>query len=131
MMLFLDTSDPEQTSLFLLDKSVIRAHIFPSQRNQSEKLTPAIKKFLKKYKVALNKVDSIGVVTGPGFFSRLRTGVVTANALAYALQIPVVGVKKLGTGINFSAVMKEKGRESVEVYYDRAPNITKPKVSKK
>jgi tRNA threonylcarbamoyl adenosine modification protein YeaZ len=130
MMLFLDTSDPEQTSLFLLGDNAARAHVFKSKKDQSEKLTDQIHRFLNKYKVKLSKLEKIGVVTGPGFFSRIRTGVVTANTLAYALNIPVVPVKKLGTGINFSAVLKQKGQKSVQVFYDRAPNITKPKSKK-
>lgn len=127
MMLFLDTSDQEQTSLYLLDDNAIRVHIWESRFDQSEKLHSEIAKFLKKYKIPLQKLTKLGVVTGPGQFSRIRTGVVTANTLAYALEIPIVGVRKLGTGINFSAVRKQKGQKSVEVYYDRAPNITKSK----
>jgi hypothetical protein len=53
--------------------------------------------------------------------------VVTANTLGYALKIPVVGVKKLGTGLNLQAIYKQKSQKSVEVYYDRAPNITMAK----
>jgi tRNA threonylcarbamoyl adenosine modification protein YeaZ len=127
MMLFLDTSDTEQTSLFLLDRDFMKAHIWKSKFTQAEKLHTEIEKFFKKQKLSFDKLEKVGVVVGPGPFSRVRTGVVVANTLAYALKIPVVGVRKLGTGINFSAVMKQKGVKSVEVFYDRAPNITKPK----
>ncbi|HYC79605.1 MAG TPA: hypothetical protein VEC17_01105 [Candidatus Binatia bacterium] len=127
MMLFLDTSDHERTSLYLLGKDALKAHIWKSKFDQAEKLHTEIEKFLKKYKIALDKIEKIGVVVGPGHFSRVRTGVVVANTLGYVLNIPVVGVKKLGTGINFSAALKQKGQKTVDVYYDREPNITKPK----
>jgi tRNA threonylcarbamoyladenosine biosynthesis protein TsaB len=126
MILFLDTSDPAQTAVYLIDKSSIKAHIWPSQFNQQEKLHGEIAKFLKKYKVSLQKLSKIGVVTGPGHFSRVRTGVVTANTLAYALNIPVVGVKK-SQELDFKSIFKDKGQKSVDVFYDRAPNISKPK----
>jgi tRNA threonylcarbamoyladenosine biosynthesis protein TsaB len=127
MMLFLDTSDPERTSLFLIDKKIVSSKIWPSKKDQSEKLHSEIQKFLKKSKIPLQNLNKIGVVVGPGHFSRVRTGVVTANTLAYALNIPIVGVKKLGTGINFSSLIKQKGTKAVAVYYAKAPNITKAK----
>lgn len=128
MMLFLDTSHPEQTSLYLLDQKLLAAHIWESSRSQQEKLHQEISKLLKKNKVKLEQLDKIGVVTGPGFFSRVRSGVVTANTLAYALGVPVVGVKRVGqTELDFKSILKMKGQNSVEVYYEKGPNITKPK----
>lgn len=126
MILFLDTSDPAQTALYLLDKDSLKAHIWKSQFSQQETLHGEIAKFLKKYKISLQKLTKLGVVTGPGPFSRVRTGVVTANTLGYALSIPVVGVKKTDP-IDFKFILKDKGSKAVEVFYDRAPNITKPK----
>lgn len=126
MILLLDTSDPEQTAAYLLDKDSIKAHVWPSKFSQQEKLHSEIAKFLKKYKISLQKLKKIGVVTGPGHFSRVRTGVVTANTLGYALNIPVVGIKKT-EALDFKTVLKDKGQKSVEVFYDRAPNISKPK----
>jgi tRNA threonylcarbamoyladenosine biosynthesis protein TsaB len=127
MILLFDTSDPEQTSFYLLQKDSLKAHVWLSHKKQAEIFHSEISKFLKKCKVGLQSLKKIAVVVGPGHFSRIRTGVVTANTLAYALKIPVIGIKKLGTGINFSALMKMKGQKSVDVYYDRQPNITKPR----
>jgi tRNA threonylcarbamoyladenosine biosynthesis protein TsaB len=128
MMLFLDTSDPEHTFLHLIgEKGDVRTHRWASRRNQAETLHEEIGKFLKSNRTPLGKLDKLGVVIGPGFFSRIRTGVVTANTLGYALGIPVVGVKKLGIGINFGSVSRLKGQKSVNVFYDRQPNITMPK----
>jgi tRNA threonylcarbamoyladenosine biosynthesis protein TsaB len=127
MMLFLDTSNPEQSVIYLLDKTAIRTHAWESRYSQSESLHAEIGKFLKKSKVDLRALKKVGTVIGPGPFSRVRTGVVTANALGYALKIPVVGVKKLGENLNFKSIMDEKGKGSVLVYYDRQPNITIPK----
>lgn len=126
MMLFLDTSDSERTALYLLDKDFFKVEIIPSRRTQAEKIHSEIKKFIKKYRVPLKRLDRVGVVVGPGHFSRVRTGVATANALGFALNLPTVGVKKLGTNLNFPAILKEKGQKMVDVYYEKDPNITKP-----
>lgn len=126
MTLFLDTCDSEQTVIYLIDTKFLAAHIWPSKKTQQESLHIEIAKFLKKSKVLLKDLDKVGVVVGPGHFSRVRTGVVTANTLAYALGIPVVGIKKLEE-IDFKNILKLKGQKSVEVYYDREPNITAPK----
>lgn len=126
MILFLDTCDSEKTSIYLVDDKFLAAHIWPSQKTQQEKLHTEIAKFLKKSKIKLSDLDKVGVVVGPGHFSRVRTGVVTANTLAYALDIPVVGVRKTEE-LDFKSILKLKGQKSVEVYYDREPNITQPK----
>jgi tRNA threonylcarbamoyladenosine biosynthesis protein TsaB len=131
MMLFLDTAHPQQTSLYLLDQKFLAAHIWESSRSQQETLHQEISKLLKKSKVKLSQISKIGVVVGPGFFSRVRSGVVTANTLAYALGVPVVGVRSDNNSEpDFQSILKMKGQKSVQVYYDKGPNITKPKKKK-
>ncbi|MBX4187982.1 MAG: tRNA (adenosine(37)-N6)-threonylcarbamoyltransferase complex dimerization subunit type 1 TsaB [Candidatus Doudnabacteria bacterium] len=127
-MLLLDTSDSELTAFYLLgEKGLVAKYSWESRRSQAELLHEEVLKFLRKNKTSLQMLDKVGSIVGPGFFSRVRTGVVTANTLGYALNIPVVGVRKLGTGINFNSVAKQKGKTTVDVYYDRKPNITKSK----
>jgi tRNA A37 threonylcarbamoyladenosine modification protein TsaB len=41
---------------------------------------------------ALKSLNRIIVAKGPGDFSALRIGIATANALAYAFKIPIIGV---------------------------------------
>lgn len=124
MLLFLDTSDNDTTRIALVGQKTAE-HYWVSKFNQSEFLVSEIKKFLKKNKTEFNKLKKIAVVVGPGHFSRVRTGVATANALGYALKIPVVGIKN--PVLNIQELKKEKGDKMVLVYYDKAPNITKPK----
>lgn len=40
-----------------------------------------------------NGIERIFVVSGPGAFAALRVGIATANALAYAWGVPVVGIQ--------------------------------------
>lgn len=67
--------------------SVIFAKTWDSNRDEAEKLIPAIPAALKK-----GRPDGIIVIKGPGAFTGLRIGVTAANTLAFALKIPVSGV---------------------------------------
>lgn len=128
MILFLDTSDPKTTRLGLLGKK-IREHYFESEKKQSEILLPEIVKFLKKDKIALRQISKLAVVTGPGHFSRIRTGVATVNALAFALNLPVVSIRK-NASTNLHQLAKLKTVRFAVPFYGKAPNITKPKSKK-
>lgn len=121
MMLFLDTSVPEYIKMALVGQKIINTSF--KSHSASENLIPEIAKFLKKMKVTFKNINKIGVVVGPGHFSRVRTGVATANALGYALNLPVVGIKQ-GVAENLTEVASKKGERFVNVFYDRAPNIT-------
>jgi len=57
--------------------------------NQAERLVPAIEALLHCLKINLKAIKKIIVASYGSSFTSLRIGVVTANALAYALKIPV------------------------------------------
>lgn len=75
-------------TLKILDRADLDIH-----QNHSEKLLPAVEKLLSKNKLTLKDLKGIGVVRGPGSFTGVRVGVACANALGFALNIPVKGVK--------------------------------------
>jgi len=52
-----------------------------------------IDKILSQNQVKLDNLKAVIVNQGPGSFTGLRVGISTANALAYALKIPVIGIK--------------------------------------
>ncbi|KPJ70104.1 hypothetical protein AMJ51_02590, partial [Microgenomates bacterium DG_75] len=54
-----------------------------------------IDQVLKEEKKSLKSLTEIEVNLGPGSFTGLRVGVSVANALAWALKIPING-KKVG-----------------------------------
>jgi tRNA threonylcarbamoyl adenosine modification protein YeaZ len=58
-----------------------------SDRNEAEKVLPAISAALKKGPPGL-----IFAVTGPGAFTGLRIGVTVANTLAFIYDAPILGV---------------------------------------
>ncbi|MEI6378718.1 MAG: tRNA (adenosine(37)-N6)-threonylcarbamoyltransferase complex dimerization subunit type 1 TsaB [Candidatus Falkowbacteria bacterium] len=123
MKLIIDTTDNLHVDLSLIDAkgNLIGQSATEAFRQQGEKLLPAVVKLLKKNKLGLKDLNSIGVANGAGNFSSLRIGIVTANALAYALGIPVTDQ----TG----QVLSIQGLQIVEPAYTAEPNIGKPKGS--
>ena len=89
MKLTIDTTNNEYLVLSLADSHQNLSLKVPAERRQSEKLLPSLEKFLAKQGLNLKSLTSIAVVNGQGTFSSLRIGIVTANALAYALGLPV------------------------------------------
>lgn len=136
MILVIDTT-PEESFAIALAKShgvlVYRKKI-QGRFTQAEKLLPVIEKMLKIKNVKFDDLSGISVVKGPGGFTAVRIGVITANVLAYALRIPVVGFKqnefKSYNNLSLKSAKRLKRarlRSMVVPYYGREPNITKPK----
>lgn len=125
MYLFIDTTNQESVGLALSSGNKTVTHIFNVNYNLSEVLIPEIKKFLAKQKIKLPEIVKIGVVTGPGGFSKIRTAVATANALAFGLGIKVVGVR--AGQVDFKKIWSLAGTLAVKPYYGHGPNITWPK----
>jgi len=100
MRLFIDTSDSEKIVVG------IDGEMFESQsrKEKSQALLGFIDEILVKKGKKISDVTEIKVVIGPGSFTGLRVGVSVANAIGWALSIPVNG-KDISKG------------ESVEIKY--------------
>lgn len=76
-----------------------------SERQESVTLLlPAIDEMLREATWQKSDLDSLVVGVGPGSFTGIRIGVVTARTLAQALNLPLIGVSLLEC---FSAKVKE------------------------
>ncbi len=64
-------------------------------RSHSEILMELIDKSLSEANAEKNELDAVAVDIGPGSFTGLRIGVSCANAIAFALGIPVIPVCSL------------------------------------
>ena len=116
MQLLIDTTEQEKIILAIYSRSkLIRKKTIKVARI-SERLLPEIAKFMKTARITLRDLDKILVNPGPGAFSSTRTGVACANALAFALDIPVL---QWPSG---------KISKVVLPVYDKEPNITQPNV---
>ena len=126
MTLYINTTAHEEILLSLSDgEKVLVSKKIKALRQQSEKLLPSIEKLLLSKKIKLTSLKKIVVANFGGSFTSLRIGVITANALAYALNIPVEAESKIKKNKTFSKY------SLVEPIYDREPNIgisKKPKL---
>lgn len=73
----------------LAERSVLGARL------HSVRLVPFIQETLVEAGVGLSDLSGIAVSSGPGSFTGLRLGMITAKTLAQVLQIPVVGIPTL------------------------------------
>jgi len=120
MIIFIDTFKEDRARVALKEKDgkLIAERSFKADRTEAEKLLPAILELLKKTKSGLRTVEAIEVENRGGSFTSLRIGVATANALAFALGIPV-------RPADGGKTLKRAGVEIVKPEYDREPNIGK------
>lgn len=63
-----------------------------ASRKHIEKINQVIEEALETAGVTLDDIDAIGVTYGPGLVGALLVGVAEAKAIAYARNIPLVGV---------------------------------------
>lgn len=87
MKLYIDTSDGEKI-IVGINGEKFEAE---ARKDKSQKLLPFIDELLKKKRKEIKDVTEIEVNTGPGSYTGLRVGVSVANAIGWALDIPVNG----------------------------------------
>ncbi|HEV8601478.1 MAG TPA: hypothetical protein VGQ87_02660 [Patescibacteria group bacterium] len=126
MILFIDTSDFELAEIKLISNKQVFQQAWKGKR-LSEVLLPRIKQLLKRAKSDFSQIDKVAVVVGPGHFSRIRSAVALSNALAYSLQIKIIGLKKSEVPQNLASLTKFSGKGLVLPFYGKEANITKPK----
>ena len=66
-----------------------------ASRKHIENVLPVIDEALKQAKVDIKDIDGIAVTYGPGLVGALLVGLSAAKALAFALDIPLIGVNHL------------------------------------
>ncbi len=94
MILKIDTTKREEVKVELIDeKTGIKDKLVKKQKLPSQVLLPLIIKILKKNRANIKELTRVEVNTGPGSFTGTRVGVSVANALGFALSIPVNGKK--------------------------------------
>ncbi|OGD93950.1 tRNA (adenosine(37)-N6)-threonylcarbamoyltransferase complex dimerization subunit type 1 TsaB [Candidatus Curtissbacteria bacterium RIFCSPHIGHO2_01_FULL_41_44] len=94
MILKIDTTKREEATVELKDPKTGKADkLIQKQKLGSQVLLPMIVKILKKNKVDFSDLSAIEVNPGPGSFTGTRVGVAVANALGFALDLPVNGQK--------------------------------------
>jgi tRNA threonylcarbamoyl adenosine modification protein YeaZ len=91
-MLAMDTATPAMTVALHDGSRVLAGRTTVSSRRHGELLAAMIEQVLADAGAARGDLEAIAVGTGPGPYTGLRAGLVTARVLASALRVPAVGV---------------------------------------
>jgi tRNA threonylcarbamoyl adenosine modification protein YeaZ len=136
LLLGLDTATPAVT-VALHDGCQPRAQLvtFDAHRH-AELLAPAIAKVIADAGAERGDLTGVAVGVGPGPYTGLRVGVVTARVLGAALGVPVYGVCTLdilaadveGDG-GFAVATDARRREVYWARYDETGRLSGPHVS--
>ena len=92
LLLAFDTSTPAVTVALHDGSQVLASHTVVDARRHGELLAPGIAQVLADARSSASDLTGIAVGVGPGPFTGLRIGLMTARAMGDALAIPVTGV---------------------------------------
>jgi len=95
MELAIDTSSGTASVALSHNGEVLTSLTWQTARNHTIQLLPNLVCLLQQAKVELDSIEAITVAKGPGSFNGLRVGISTAKGLAFALNIPLLGVNTL------------------------------------
>ena len=143
MLLAFDTATPFVSVALHDGEDVVVELRSDRPMKHGEQLAPLIEQALHQAGVARQDLTAIGVGVGPGPFTGLRVGLVTARTLAYVLEIPVHGVCSLdvlaveavetgaATAGEFLVATDARRKEVYVARYDeRGARLTGPVVDK-
>lgn len=95
MLLTFDTASPTVSVAVLEGDEVLAELVSEQAMRHGEQLAPLIEEALARAGATRLDLTAIGVGVGPGPFTGLRVGLVTARTLAFVLDVPVYGVCSL------------------------------------
>jgi len=121
------------------DGVVLASGAVADPRAHAEQLMPLVSRILAEAGVSLGDVDELVAGVGPGPFTGLRVGVVTATTLGLALGRPVKGVCSLdavarqwsdaGAPGRFAVVSDARRKEVYWAVYDEGVRVEGPFVA--
>jgi len=93
--LAIDTTNNVLGIAIVEEKAVIGEYITNLKKNHSVRAMPAIERLLHDCDLTPKDIEKVVVATGPGSYTGVRIGVSIAKTMAWALQVPIVGVSSL------------------------------------
>jgi tRNA threonylcarbamoyladenosine biosynthesis protein TsaB len=141
VLLAFDTATPLMTVALHDGEDVVAERRSEQPMKHGERLAPLIEAVLTNVGLVRQDLTAIAVGIGPGPFTGLRVGLVTARTLGYVLEIPVYGVCSLDVvaleaalggspiGREFAVATDARRREVyLATYDDRGRRVDGPEV---
>lgn len=124
LLLALDTATPAVTVALHDGTSVVAASSQVDARRHGELLLPAVDRVLADAGLRLDAVTAVVAGVGPGPYTGLRVGLMTAETFGHALGVPVHGVCTLdglayASGIEEGPFVVATDARRKEVYWAR------------
>lgn len=94
-VLALDTATAVQAVALLEQGRTVASQSSHAERNHSIQLVPVIEEILNGNGTSPSGVNGIAVGIGPGSYTGVRIGISVAKTMAWALEVPVIGVSSL------------------------------------
>jgi tRNA threonylcarbamoyladenosine biosynthesis protein TsaB len=95
LILGIETCTPQTSVCLGTEHGLLASAALGRGNAHGEFLTPAIQFCLEQAHVDVAAVSGVAVSLGPGLFTGMRVGIITAQALAHARRLPVVGMASL------------------------------------
>lgn len=94
-ILAIDTSNQMLGVAIIKNDIVVCEQMTNVAKNHSVRLMPAIEQLMAEVSLLPEQLDQIVVAKGPGSYTGVRIGLTVAKTMAWALNIPVIGVSSL------------------------------------
>jgi len=130
MIILLIKTDQPLAELYLYnDQQLLASLQWSADRTLAETIHLKLVELLDKRSMKINQLDAVAIYSGPGSFTGLRIGHSVANALAYGLSLPIIGVGGSDWIKQSIALLVEGSKDNVIAVpqYGAPARITKPR----
>ena len=131
LVLGIESSCDETAAAVVADGWSVRSNVIASQaalheeyggvvpeiasRAHAERILPVVRRALDEAGVAFSDVDAIAVGHRPGLIGALLVGVSAAKALAWSLDVPLVGVDHIEAHL-YAGLLDDEGWRAADVF---------------
>lgn len=138
LVLGIESSCDETAAAVVEDGRIVRSNVIASQhdlhaeyggvvpeiasRAHVERLLPVLRQALREAGAGLSDMDAIAVGNRPGLIGSLLVGVAAAKALAWSLDVPIIGVDHVQAHL-YSGLLLDRDQASVALSDDAPPDL--------
>ncbi len=121
-VLGIDSSGSISAVCLTRDRELVAEYHFRHDMGLLRRLTPEAENLLSSAGIEPSELGALAVSLGPGSFTGLRIGLACAKAMAFALNIPIVGVPTL-KAIAANAACMDPGATVCSMTFARADEV--------